>query len=342
MNTEFKTLFTVAAVHAYYNGNCEDIHFVVPRDVAQLLKNGRLLTKSMGGKLYILFEAAEAGGALAAIPGKTLRIGLQLANPFFSNFTEVGTDFASVKLLYRNTTVPTALSAATRVTLVGQVFSHTLTDNSRPVTVALKDAAGQTVETGTIKTHTIAAADNRTTVSYDLTGQIPGAYSIEEVYPASTKQIAYYTDAELSLAGVFGVLEVKIDGGFYAAAADFQIAFGVRKETLKYYVVATNYSDADFSLLSVTDAGFAEDGRSQINFVKVPSNSFTPAEISPAMLGNSSTKVVLFKSQTPVARTEKARKKIQLKKNGEVLITHLPQPSSGRTNADLIIPISKP
>ena len=337
MTTQFKTLFSVTVAHAYYREGCRDIQFFLPSDTAQKLKNGKLLAKELDGKLHVLFEADEAGVALVTIPGNTLRIGLQLTNSFFTNFTATGADFASSELLYRNATTPAALDAAAKVTLAGQVFSHTLTDGARPVTVTLKNAAGQALQT-----ETVTATDNRTTVSYDLTGQASGACTIEEVYPASTKLLGYYSDAELVMAGVFGVLEVSIAIGFYAAAAEFQMPFAARQETLQYYVVATNYSTADFDLLAIFDSGFTEDGRPQINFTKVPSASFTPTEISPDLLGGSSAKVVLFKSQTVVARTEQGRKKIQLRKNGEVLVTHLPQPGPEKSNADMIISVSKP
>jgi hypothetical protein len=60
------------------------------------------------------------------------------------------------------------------------------------------------------------------------------------------------------------------------------------------------------------------------------------------MLGGGNIRVVLFKSQAVVARREKARKKIQLKKNGDILIAHLPQPSGDRANGNVIVRISKP
>ncbi|MGA7215313.1 MAG: hypothetical protein WBX20_14005 [Terrimicrobiaceae bacterium] len=337
MNTQFKTLFTVAIAHGYYSGNCEDIHFIVPGDAAQLLKNGRLLARELDGMFYVLFEADDSGAAWAPITGRTLRVGLQLANPFFSNFTADDASQGSSRRLYKNSSVPTALDAAMNVTLSGRVFSHALSDSQRPVTVTLKDSAGQT-----LRSESLLAAHNRSAVSFDLAGEAPGTYTIEEVYPTSTKQTVYYFDPELLQAGVFGVLEVKIHSAFYAAAAELQIAFDARQETLNYYVLANNYSESDLNLLSVTDAGFTDDGRPQIAFDRISSASFTAAEISPSLLGGNSAGVVLFRSQASVKRTQKARKKIQLKKNGEVLVAQLPQPGPEKANADLIIPISKP
>jgi hypothetical protein len=336
MTTQFKTLFVVTVAHAYYNGNCEDVTFIVPADTAQLLRNGKLLAKELEGKLYVLFETDEAGAALIRIPGKRLRFGLHLINPFFSNFTALDADFASSQLLYQNAAVSTALDEPIRVTPVGQVFSHVLGDNARPVTVELKTAAGLVVAV-----NEVTATNDRSSVSYDLTGQLPGTYTIEETYPASTREYTYYVDAELAKASVFGVIEVEITSDLYAAAFDFQVAFEAREETLKYYVVASNYSAADFNQLSVLDTGFTEEGRAQINFSKVSSASFTAAEISPALLGDSSSQVVLFKSQAAVARMEKGRRGVQLKKNSQVLIEDLPQPSAAKPTADLIIPVYK-
>ena len=52
-------------------------------------------------------------------------------------------------------------------------------------------------------------------------------------------------------------------------------------------------------------------------------------------------KLSLFKSQTEVPRQEKARRNIQLVKNGEVLITNLPQLGADKIHGDIIIHLSK-
>lgn len=337
MTTQFKTLFEVAIAHPYYREACEDVSFVLPASTAQWLRNGKLVAKVLEGRLYVLFEADEGGAALKPIPGETLRIGLRLTNPFFSNFTKVDAGFASSKLLYGNAVAPALLDAPIKVRLVGNLFSHTLTDSDRPVTVTLRDKAGVVLQTDEI-----TAALDRAAISYDLTALPPGVYTIDEDLPGGLTRNPYYSDAELLQVGVFGLLEVKIADSFYGVAPDFQIEFEPREETLKYYVVARRYADADINQLSISDSGFGDDGRPQITFTKVLSGAFTPAEIAPALLTDDSGKVVLFKSQALVARAEKARKKIQLKKNGEVLITHLPQPRPEKTNADLVIAISKP
>jgi hypothetical protein len=149
-------------------------------------------------------------------------------------------------------------------------------------------------------------------------------------------------DPELAKEGVFGVVEVRIADGFYTARAAFEIAFAARQETLRYYLVVSRYSDAELAQLTVSDAGFGEEGRPEIKFTKVPAAGFTPAEIPPALLDGGGATVMLFRSQAPVERRRRGRRKIQLNRNGEVLIEHLPQPGAERPSADLIVHLSKP
>lgn len=336
MITKFLTLFMVNISHAYYLSECKDFDFIFPSDTAQLLRNGKLIAKVLDGKLYVLFETDEAGTALVSIAGKRLRIGLKLLNPFFCNFTELPFKSNASTPVYRNTPNPAALNAPEETIMVGQVFSKSLTTTERPVKVTLKNTNEQILQTDII-----TAANNRITVSYELTGQIAGAYTVEEANSGEPKRTTYYCDAELRQHGVFGVIEIEINSSFYTTSPAFVIAFHAREEILKYYIVARNYSDTEFNQLSVQDNGFAEEGRPQVNFTKVLSTSFTNDDISPALLGGSDTKVVLFKTQAAIKRREKARKKIQLNKNGDVVITHLPQPGVDKANGDLIINISK-
>jgi hypothetical protein len=340
MTTNFKTLFVITITHAYYRERCEDVAFVIPADTIEWLKNGKLLGRELDGKLHVLYETDDdelAPTALKPVPGQTLRIGLRLINPLFSNFTKLENTFASTTFLYRNATAPTALDAPAKVQLVGHVFSHPLSDGARPVTATLKNKAGAIVQT-----EEVTAALNRPAVSYDLSGLAPGPYLVEENYQAGTVQTSYYSDPELVQAGIFGIVEVQIDNGFYSAVAPpkFEIAFNAREETLRYYVVATNYPTAQ---LSVSDVGAIEDGRPAIIFDKIASGDLSdPEKLSRDLLKSGSAEVVLFRSHDDVTRAEKPRKKIQLKKNGDVLITHLPQPRPENPNADLIISVSKP
>lgn len=337
MGARFKPLFTAAVNHSYYEGRCEDVRFVVPGETAQLLRNGRLLTRTIAGELHVLFEADAAGTALAVLTNRTLRFGLLAANSWFANVTDVAEDFPERPLWYRNATSSTALDEPRSVTLTGDILNHTPGKPDRPMTLVLKDAGGSTLEA-----QTLTAAENRTEVSWDLSRHGAGWYEVEETSAAGTEATPYYSEPELVRTGVFGILDIQIDAAFYAAAPSFEIDFDAREETLKYYVVATAEQASDLNPLSVTDAGAVEDGRPPVLFTKVPGASFTNTDIDPGLLGDDSKRVVLFRSQSPVSRAERPRRKIQLMNGTEVLIAHLPQPGPDQTNADIIVSIAKP
>jgi hypothetical protein len=333
----FKPLFTLAVTHTYYGGACRDLGFVLPRDMEPLLRGGRLIAKVLDGRLHVLFEATEDGTPVASMAGRTLRIGLKLLNPHFPNFTVLPVDPAAGVALYTNAANPDALGAPQAVRLTGPVFSHALQGADRPVTVTLLDAAGLTLSEQTV------SDASRAEVSFDLTGQKPGVRRIEEMYPGNVRRAAdYLLDPELAQEGIFSMAEVRIDAGFYNAPAAFNLAFEARQETLRYYLVVKRYSAAELDQLTVSDAGFTEEGRPEITFTKVPAAAFTPAEIPPSLLGDAESTVVLFRSQAPVARRERGRRKIRLNRNGDVLVEHLPQPGAERATADLIVHLSKP
>lgn len=333
MMTTFRILFTINVAHGYYSDNCRDFDFVVPADTGGKLRNGKLLAKMRDGIFYVLYEANDAGAALVQMTGASLRFGLKLRNPLFGNIT----DFSVPTPLYRNSLTAGSLAPAIGVAKTGRLFSHVITKNIRPVTVTVNSPDGQLLQT-----ETITADNGHSTVSIDLTGQTPGLYGVTEQYPDGLETVPYYFDAELQQDGIFGVVEIGIDSGFYNLPPSFTINFNAKQETLKYYLVASNHTASEFNHLAVVDTGFAEEGRSRINFTKIPSSSFTSDEIPSGMIAKAGDRVVLFKSQTVVARQEKARRKIQLSRNGDVLIKHLPQPGADKTSGDMIIHISRP
>jgi len=161
--------------------------------------------------------------------------------------------------------------------------------------------------------------------------------------PLGMGMTGYSLDAELQQESIFGIVELTVASSFYSTAPTFTIRFNPKKEVLKYYVVVSNYSTTEFNHLSLADNGYAEDGRSRIHFTRVPATAFTQDEIKPTTLAKKAgEKVVLFKSQSAEPRQEQARSKIQLSRNGDILIKHLPQAGSDHASGDVIIHISKP
>jgi hypothetical protein len=329
--SRFDILLSLKVTHAYYGGLCRDFSFVLPQDTIKLMRGHRLISRDLDGVLHVLYPSDESSAPLV---GKTLRIGLKLLNPGFGNFTEIGFNPTSVSAFYRNDAVPGQLDAPEHVTLIGQKLTLALTEAARPATIELRDASGDTLRSETVE-------DDRSSVSFDLTGVPPCSCTVEETYPGNViHSTDCYLDPELRQAGVLGLVEIRIDEAFPASHPAFEIAFDSRREILKYYLVVRNHTSAEVNQLSVSDAGFSDESRPEVVFTKVPAAAFTPAEIPPALLGEGD--VVLFKSQALVARQARGRKRIQLSRNGDVLIEHLPQPGAERSDANLIVHVSKP
>jgi hypothetical protein len=323
---------------------CKDFSFVIPFDSAKLIKSGKLIAKIYEDKLYVLFQQDETGQALVPLTGKTLRFGLKLLNPFFSYFT----NFNLSNPLYRNDTKSDVLDAGLATTFAGNLFSYEPKIKTRPVIVSLKDRNNQILLTDTVE-------NKGSTFFYDFErkNQAFGFYRIEESSAGNTEKSDFYFDPELQQQNLFGVIEILIADSFYTTPPEFAIAFTAKQETLQYYVIAQNYSDDDLKQLLVTDVG-----ESPISFTKfLPDVTSTKwlenanalnentseNNISPSLLGNGSAKIALFSSPVAaVTRQEKARQKIQLQRNGDVLISHLPQPRPDRPTANLIVQVSKP
>jgi len=341
LNTQFKNLFTLSIDHDFYTANCQDFKFLIPQETRQLLNNGKLLCRIRDGILYCLYEAGPDGLALNPLDGSPLRFGLKLLNPYFSNYSDF--DLAGRTALYRNITSATAIDPVHAITHTGTIITHSISDSARPVTVTLENNDGVI-----LKSILIESTHNQSTVSFDLNA-VPdvgslsqGFYKVTETYTASTQETDYYFESELLKQGIFGIVEINLANGFYTTPPGFSIHFASRREILKYYVIAKNYSNTEFGSITVTDTGHLEESRPQINFTRVASTAFTAAEIPVTLLNNGDDKVVLFKSTGTVSRQEKARKNIQLSRNGDILISDLPAPGIDKARADLIIHAAKP
>jgi hypothetical protein len=333
----FATLFTLDVTHGYYGGPCPDVGFVLPADTIRRLRNGRLLARTMTGRLTVLFEMAESGtGPMTPLTGQTLRIGLIRLNPALSNITAEILPSASAIAVFRNGSSATALDAPLAAHPASQAFTHPVTDTARPVSVSVTGPSG-----ALLSTETLAGSDPRATVSIDLAGRAAGLYTIGEAYPATTASTQYYLDPELLAEPVLAVIEIAIAPGFYAAPPAFQVALNARQETLNYYVIARDHTSAEFGQLLVSDEGFTDEARPRITFNRIESSAFTSGELPAALLGNGDVRIALFRSAGPVARTARGRQRIQLRRSNAVIVANLPQPGPERATADMIVHVSK-
>ena len=337
MNINFKNLLILKISHAYYDGDCRDFDYFMPFRTKQVLRDGRLTAKVRDGLLYIFFDATASGEALVSLAGQQFCFGIKLLNPYFANFTQLDFDMKTATPVYRNSPDIKKLAGGMTAILAGPVFSHTISDANRPLTVSLVSSEGRIVYT-----ESIPAGDNRKTVFFDITGQASGVYIVREDSGGPETKTLYYVAADFVQAGILGIVEITLDNSFYGSPPTFAISFQAKKDFLKYYLVTRKFTEAEFNQLVISDQGFTKDERPEILFKELGLADFTPDDIDPQFWGNSDTRIKLFKSKTEVPRQEKARRHIQLAKNSDVLIENLPQPGTDKVKGDIIIHLSKP
>lgn len=337
MSNTFGILFSVEISHFYYSEACKDLDFIISPENSLQARNGRIIFRLNKGILYALAEKQQDGSPLSTAHGLRFRFGLMLNNPNFIHFTQLSFPEGSVPY-YSNQADLSQLDNGKAVYPTGQLFSHKLSGSGRPVTVTLRDT-----QQNDVFSKVITDPAESDIIPVDLRDYANGLYQLTEKYTAQTAEFQYCIDPALHSSNLFGIVEINVDKSFYTGQPPkFRIVFDSREEILKYYIVGKNYSTADLNSIVVADAGFAEESRPQLLFTRVNQNNFTANDIPPELLTGTNSKVVLFKSQVTVKRQEKPRKKIQLTKNGDVIIRHLPQPSPEQPSSDMIIQISKP
>ncbi len=338
MNIAFRQLFSIRVDHAFHAGAPDDVAFAISSETQRALARARLRPRHQAGVLEIWYECTETDIPVVRLDSVTLRFGLRVRSPHFSNYTVLPAEFPDRRLYFHNHTASTALAADQPVRLLPALFSHAPSLATRPVTVSLRDAEGVI-----IASDTLSASDTRSVVPFDLRAVRAGALELTEQYPATTRTEVCYFEREYGARDVAGIVEVVVAETFYDAPPAFVVPFSTRSETLQYYVVARNYTQQHFNQLNVRDEGFAEENRPQVQFQRINSSSFTANELPLEVLASSpEQRVALFRSTAPVPRTERARRRIQLLRQNEVLIENLPQPSASTAQAELVIHLSRP
>lgn len=335
MNVFFRPLLTVDFDHPYYTDACRDFGFFVPARTADLLRKGRLLARERGGVLHLLYEADENGSRLVDFTGQTLIFGLRLLNSQFYNFTEAPIVGRGLTPSYANSTTPSSIDPPLRVRLVSGLYAHMPEDQGRPVTLVLSVENGPVVETQVL-TEAGAAPP------FDLRALPDGAFVVTEDYGAgAVHPLRVLLDADLAGVAPWGLVAVKVDNGFYGAPAKLKVGFSAREGKLDYYVVAPAYGDTEFSQLDIDDTGFTEQARAEVKFDKVPQAQWTPSDLKPQQLGAPVERIALFRSLVPVEYRQKSLRGINLHRNGDILVEHLPQPGAHQSRSQFVIHLSK-
>lgn len=329
----FGPLWTIDVVHAFFGDTADVLDFIVPPSTARALAGVRALARVRDGRLHVLVERDEAGAPLLPIAGRSFVFGLR---PRAASFALVTTPLgvpAGETPLWHNRADADVLGAPQGVRLSGPQLRIVPDAQERPLALRLFDTA----DTLHAETELGAGAE-----SWTLPGLYPegSRWRVEEqgAGPASGWSLRVESD----LREAWGLLELTVDAGHLAAGHAYTLSFAATSETLRYYVVATRYSAAEFDQVQVVDAGAAAEARPAITFQRALPAAFGPGHLSPALLDPSgAARVALFEAQTPVARRARGPTGIELRRNGDVLIGHLPQPGAERPDAQFVVHLTQ-
>lgn len=334
MRLSFRPLFTVSVSHGYFGGPCRPFTYLTPTDISSTLAAARVLVRQRDGVLHVLYGADAGGSPFISLDGVALRFGLGLEMPHFANFTQLPTTFPQRALRYTNGAAPNALAQVASPFVVGPTFTHSPTRADRPVTLDLEDAGGA------FASRTLVDGDLST--SFDLRGRPTGPFTVEETYAGGSEQVPCYLDEELARTRVAGLVEIVVDNAFYGAAPGFEISFDACTEPLRYYLVGKRHTPAEAAQLGVADKGFGEDGRPQVLFDLVLPAGFGPDELDPSLISSPDDAVVLFRSKSAIPRMHRGRRRIELSRKTETLVSNLPQPAEHQQKTEVIVHVSKP
>ena len=327
----FRPLWTVEVRHAFFGGACDALAFIVPPATERALAGAHAMVRERDGVLHVLIEVDEADAPLSELTGLRLLFGLQPREAAFDLITlPLGLPRGDVAV-WDNAADPDALAGPRAVRISGEQLRIEPRSAVRPVTLRLFDSAD--VE----RANTVLNLG-------DEAWTLPGLYTrgpwrVEEQAGGPAASWTLWVEPELR--GAWGVLALTVDAGHLASAQAFTLAFSARSDTLRYYVVASRYGEADFNQVTVLDAGFAAEARPAILFNRILPADFTASHLTPALLDPSGrARIALFEAQASVPRRARGPVGLELHRNGDVLIGSLPQPGAERHDAQFVVHLS--
>jgi hypothetical protein len=146
-------------------------------------------------------------------------------------------------------------------------------------------------------------------------------------------------DPEAWGARILAVVEIQLTSAIFETPHGWTLPFAARAEALHYHVVATGFAPRELEQLHIRDLGFAEDGRAELKFEVVTDPS---PDSTAGILTADGTNMVSFRSVAVVPRSAKSMRKLQLGRNGVVVVPNLPQPGPENPRAEVIIHLAKP
>ena len=329
----FRSLWTIDVRHAFFGRAAPVLEFIAPPATQRALAGARAMARERDGVLHVLIEVDAAQQPLAPLPGRRFVFGLRPRDAAFDTFTAPFGLARGQTALWANATSALALDPPRAVQLSGSRLRIVPRAAARPLAIRVLDAGGVARATGTLREGEEALS---------LPGTWPtGEWLIEE---AGAPAGSLFIEPDLAAQGAWGLLALTVDAAHIPNGHAFHLDLAVRSETLRYYVVAgPSFSQNEFDQVNVLDSGFVTEGRPQIVFDKLLPAAFGAQHLQPALLDPSgSARVACFQAQAPVARRPRGPGRLELHRNGDVLIGNLPQPGAARHDAQFVVHLSKP
>jgi hypothetical protein len=328
----FRTLWTIEVRHAFHGGACDALAFIVPPSTERALAGAHAMARQLNGRLHVLIETDEAGAPLSTLAGAHFLFGLK---PREASFDLISVPLglpAGDSAVWDNTADADVLAGPRAVRIVGEQLRIEPRLETRPLTLRLFNSAD------VLHAQTVLNVGDE---SWTLPGLFPrGAWRVEEQAAGPPQSWSLLVEPELI--GAWGVLNIAVDAGHIAAGHDFAIEFAARSDTLRYYVVATRFAEAEFNQVQVIDSGFGAEARPQIAFNRVLSAAFNAGHLAPELLDPSgSARIALFEAQASVARRARGPGGVALQRNGDVLVGNLPQPGADRPDAQFVVHLTQ-
>ncbi|MFZ4576139.1 MAG: hypothetical protein ACOYN0_17275 [Phycisphaerales bacterium] len=327
MRTLFAPLVTLSIEHEFFAGICEDIAITIPEFTAAAIRRGRAIIRFDAGVLRVLREVDDP--ETTALAGKTLVFGLRPAPAAFESFTEpLVTSRAVVPRL--SVTGPGVVGAVGEAVIATGLYNVTPADPDAALRLRVRDGGDRVVRSGLSDRPGTAA-------NLDLRGLDEGGYRLEQDIdgnPATQVVRTLYVSRDLERESPWAVLELPVSAAAYAGGVEFRLVFAARRETVKYVIFAPRLEPAELAQLNVVDRGGADEGRPTLEFERVD-----PAGNGDVPGGGGAG--IVFRSRSAVPRLAKGRRKIQLVKNGNVLIENLPSPSRDQVQPTVVVHLSK-
>lgn len=327
----FRPLWTVEVQHAFFGGACDALMFIVPPATERTLAGAHAMVREREGRLHVLIEVDEADAPLSDLTGVRLLFGLKPREAAFDLITTpLGLPRGDVAV-WDNVADTDALAGPRPVRISGEQLRIEPRSAERPLTLRLFDAAD------------LQQASTVLNIG-DEAWTLPGLYTrgewrVEEQGGGPATSWVLWVEPDLRKA--WGVLALTVDAGHLVAPQAFTLAFAARSDTLRYYVVANRYGEAEFNQVNVLDAGFTAEARPAIVFNRIAPANFNASHLSPALLDpGGSARIALFEAQSSVARRARGPTGLELHRNGDVLIGGLPQPGAERHDAQFVVHLS--